>query len=93
MAAGKDAASLWNVTIENGLGRQDFSAHPRLLRRRLLLLENGYEELAVTGAHVVVVDLLPPRVTRDRSAGAYPAGTYSSTESGEALDLLYARRS
>ena len=44
MAAGEDAASLWNVTIENGLGRQDFSADPRLLRRRLLLLENGYED-------------------------------------------------
>lgn len=47
MAAGEGAASLWNVTIENRLGRQDFSADradPRLLRRRLLLLENGYED-------------------------------------------------
>ena len=31
---------------------------PRLLRRGLL--ENGYEELAITGAHAVAVDLLPP---------------------------------
>lgn len=52
------AASLWEVAIKNGLGREDFSVDPRLLRRRLL--ENAYEELAVTGAHVVVVDLLPP---------------------------------
>ena len=46
------------MAIKNGLGREDFSVDPRLLRRRLL--ENAYEELAVTGAHVVVVDLLPP---------------------------------
>ena len=52
------AASLWEVTIKNGLGRADFSVDPRLLRRGLL--ENGYTELAVTGAHAVAVDALPP---------------------------------
>ena len=52
------AASLWEVAIKNGLGRADFSADPRLLRRGLL--ENGYTELPVTGAHAVAVDLLPP---------------------------------
>ena len=52
------AASLWEVAIKNGLGRENFNVDPRLLRRRLS--ENGYEELAVTGAHVVVLDLLPP---------------------------------
>ena len=31
---------------------------PHLPRRGLL--ENGYEELAITGAHAVAVDLLPP---------------------------------
>ena len=52
------AASLWEVVIKNGLGRADFSVDPHLLRRGLL--ENGYTELAVTGAHVLAVDLLPP---------------------------------
>ena len=52
------AASLWEVAIKNGLGRKEFGADPRLLRRGLL--ENGYVELPVTGAHAVAVDLLPP---------------------------------
>lgn len=52
------AASLWEVAIKNGLGRSDFRVDPRVLRRGLL--ENGYSELAVTGAHAVAVDLLPP---------------------------------
>ena len=52
------AASLWEVAIKNGLGREEFSVDPRLLRRGLL--ENGYVELPVTGAPAVAVDLLPP---------------------------------
>ena len=52
------AASLWEVAIKSGLGRDDFSVDPRLLRRGLL--ENGYTELAVTGSHAVAVDSLPP---------------------------------
>ena len=52
------AASLWEVAIKRGLGRDDFRVDPRLLRRALL--ENGHAELAVTGAHAVAVDLLPP---------------------------------
>lgn len=51
------AASLWEVAIKSGLGRSDFVVDPRLLRRGLL--ENGYAELPVTGAHAVAVDLLP----------------------------------
>ena len=51
-------ASLWEVAIKNGLGRADFSVDPSLLRRGLL--ENGYTELDVTGAHVLVVHGLPP---------------------------------
>ena len=42
-------ASLWEVAIKSGLGRADFSVDPRLLRRGLL--EHGYAELDVTGAH------------------------------------------
>ena len=52
------AASLWEVAIKFGLARDDFTVDPRLLRRALL--ENGYTELAVTGAHAMAVDLLPP---------------------------------
>ncbi len=52
------AASLWEIAIKSGLGRGDFEVDPRLLRRALL--EHGHAELAVTGAHAVAVDLLPP---------------------------------
>ena len=52
------AASLWEIAIKNGLGRASFSVDPRLLRRGLL--ENGYRELPITGAHATAVDLLPP---------------------------------
>jgi PIN domain nuclease of toxin-antitoxin system len=52
------AASLWEVAIKRGLGRDDFTVDPRLLRRALL--ENGYAELPITGAHAAAVDLLPP---------------------------------
>ena len=52
------AASLWEVAVKFGLARDDFTVDPRLLRRALL--ENGYTEMAVTGAHAVAVDLLPP---------------------------------
>lgn len=51
------AASLWEVAIKSGMGRADISVDPRLLRRGLL--ENGYSELPVTGAHATAVDLLP----------------------------------
>ncbi|MBS1079061.1 type II toxin-antitoxin system VapC family toxin, partial [Gluconobacter kondonii] len=43
------AASLWEITIKAGLGRADFQVDPHLLRRGLI--ENGYEELPVTGQH------------------------------------------
>ena len=43
------AASLWEVAIKHGLGRADFRADPRLLRRGLL--DNGYLDLPITSAH------------------------------------------
>ena len=52
------SASLWEVAIKRGLGRDDFKVEPRSLRRALL--DNGYEELSVTGAHAVAIELLPP---------------------------------
>ena len=52
------AASLWEVAIKQQLGRDDFRADARLLRRSLL--DNGYTEFPVTSAHAVALDLLPP---------------------------------
>lgn len=49
--------SLWEITIKNALGREDFRVNPRLLYRALL--DNGYVELPVTGKHVVEIDQLP----------------------------------
>lgn len=52
------AASLWEVAIKRGLGRSDFQADPRLLRRGLL--DNGYTELPILSDHVVAIESLPP---------------------------------
>lgn len=51
-------ASLWEITIKRGLGRADFNADPRLLRRGLA--DNGYQELPITGAHALAAESLPP---------------------------------
>jgi PIN domain nuclease of toxin-antitoxin system len=51
------AASLWEVTIKRGLGRDDFKVDPRLLRRGLL--DNGYSELPIISDHLVAIDSLP----------------------------------
>ena len=52
------AASLWEVLIKRGLGRDDFKADARVLRRGLL--DNGYSELPIGSEHVVAIDSLPP---------------------------------
>jgi PIN domain nuclease of toxin-antitoxin system len=52
------AASLWEIAIKSGLGRDDFQVDARLLRRGLL--DNGYRELPVTSEHAVAIDGLPP---------------------------------
>ncbi len=46
------------VAIKSGLGRRDFLADARLLRRGLI--DNGYDELAITGEHAVATASLPP---------------------------------
>jgi PIN domain nuclease of toxin-antitoxin system len=51
------AASLWEVVIKRGLGRDDFKVDVRVLRRGLL--DNGYSELPVVSDHVVAIDSLP----------------------------------
>lgn len=50
-------ASLWEVVIKRGLGREDFKVDARLLRRGLL--DNGYGELPIASEHVVAIDTLP----------------------------------
>lgn len=52
------AASIWEIAIKNGLGREDFKVDARLLRRGLL--DNDYGELAITSEHAVFLENLPP---------------------------------
>lgn len=51
------AASIWEVAIKAGLGREDFRIEAGLFRRGLL--DNGYAELPITGAHAAAVSTLP----------------------------------
>lgn len=51
-------ASLWEIVIKCGLGREDFKVDPRLLRRGLL--DNGYSELPILSEHAVAIGALPP---------------------------------
>jgi len=51
------AASLWEIVIKHGLGRSDFQVDARVLRRGLL--DNGYQELAITSEHTVFLASLP----------------------------------
>ena len=51
------AASLWEIVVKRGLGRSDFQVDARVLRRGLL--DNGYQELAITSEHAVFIDSLP----------------------------------
>jgi PIN domain nuclease of toxin-antitoxin system len=52
------SASLWEISIKNGLERADFNVDPRRLWRMLLV--NGYRELPVTSEHTIEVNDLPP---------------------------------
>ena len=52
------AASLWEVVIKSKLGRSDFQADARILRRSLI--DNGYGEMPIMSSHVVAIDGLPP---------------------------------
>jgi PIN domain nuclease of toxin-antitoxin system len=51
------AASIWEVVIKRGIGRDDFKVDPYRLRKMLIV--NGYTELSVTAEHVLRVDTLP----------------------------------
>ncbi|HVY02023.1 MAG TPA: type II toxin-antitoxin system VapC family toxin [Caulobacterales bacterium] len=52
------AASIWEVAIKSSLGREDFRAEPRRLRRGLL--DNGWRELAISSEHAAATVNLPP---------------------------------
>jgi len=51
------AASIWEISIKSSLKRADFPYDPSIVRKALL--DNGYSELAVTGAHSIFVGSLP----------------------------------
>ncbi len=51
------AASIWEIAIKNGLGRDDFKVNVSLFRRSLL--DNGYSELPLQSAHTVFLEGLP----------------------------------
>ena len=51
------AASIWEVVIKMGLGREDFKVDPYRLRKMLVV--HGYTELPVTAEHALKVDSLP----------------------------------
>ena len=51
------AAAIWEVAIKSQLGRADFRADPRQLRRGLL--DNGYTELAIDSSHTIATLDLP----------------------------------
>ena len=52
------AASLWELAIKRGLGREDFQVDIPSLRRGLL--GNSYQELPVRGEHAIFAMSLPP---------------------------------
>ncbi len=51
-------ASLWEIVIKCGLGRNDFKIDPSIFRHGLL--ENGYSELPIFSEHALVISMLPP---------------------------------
>ncbi len=51
-------ASLWELVIKKGLGREGFEVQPSLLRRTLL--DGGFVELPIETVHVLAVAQLPP---------------------------------
>lgn len=51
------AASLWEISIKNKLGRTDFKVDLPVLRRNLL--DYGFEEIAINSAHTLAIEALP----------------------------------
>lgn len=51
------AASMWEIVIKRGLGRDDFKVDPLRLLKQLVI--NGYEEVSVSSDHALAVEVLP----------------------------------
>ena len=51
------AASIWEIAIKSSLGREDFKADSRLIRRGLI--DNGYREISISSEHAAGVQSLP----------------------------------
>jgi PIN domain nuclease of toxin-antitoxin system len=51
------AASIWEIAIKSSLGREDFKADSRLIRRGLI--DNGYREISISSEHAAGVQALP----------------------------------
>ena len=49
--------NIWEIAIKRGLGRDDFSVEPALLRRGLL--DNDFRELTIVSDHAIASALLP----------------------------------
>ena len=49
--------NIWEIAIERGLGRDDFSVKPALLRRGLL--DNDFREPTIVSDHAIASGLLP----------------------------------
>ncbi len=52
------AASIREIAIKRSLGREGLTPEAGPLRRGLL--DNGYEELPIIGAHAIAIQRLPP---------------------------------
>ena len=51
------AASIWEIVIKRGPGREDFKVDPRRFRKMLIV--HGYTELPVTAEQARMVETLP----------------------------------
>ena len=51
------SASIWEIVIKNGLGRNDFVVDPPSLYKGLI--DAGYKELSITGRHTLLISTLP----------------------------------
>ena len=51
------AASLWEISIKNKLGRTDFKVDLPVFRRNLL--DYGFEEITINSAHTLAIEALP----------------------------------
>jgi PIN domain nuclease of toxin-antitoxin system len=51
------AASIWEIVIKRGLGREDFKVDPDRLKK--MLVSHDYTELPITAEHALRVETLP----------------------------------